>query len=77
MSFLQCRLTISGRVFSVQRASKSIGGVVFGGLTSLFATPFGFVLIMSGQAFITSGVVTLIYVAASALPDHRINPSDP
>jgi hypothetical protein len=74
MSFDHLRPSVLG----AEGIAKCIGAVVFGGLTSLFATPFGFVLIMSGQAFITSGVATLIYVAASALPeDHRINPSDP
>jgi hypothetical protein len=65
-------------VLSTEGIAKCIGAVVVGGLTAVFATPFGFVLIMSGQAFITSGVATLLYVAVSALQgEQRMHPADP
>lgn len=60
--------TLRPNVISVNGIAKCVGAVLVGGLMALFAGPFGFVLIMSGQAFITSGVATLIYaVVVSAL----------
>jgi hypothetical protein len=43
-----------------------IAAVVIGGFVAVLI-PFGFVLVITGQAFITSGVATLVYVAVSAL----------
>jgi len=63
-------------VLSTEGIAKCIGAVVVGGLTAVFATPFRFVLIMSGQAFITSGVATLIYaVVVSALQGEQAHQS--
>ena len=42
-----------------------VAAVVVGGFVAWFI-PFGFVLVITGQAFITSGVATLVYMAVSA-----------
>ena len=43
-----------------------VAAVVVGGFVAWFI-PFGFVLVITGQAFITSGVAALFYMAVSAL----------
>jgi hypothetical protein len=48
--------------------ANCVGAVVVGGLVAVFV-PFGFVLVITGQAFITSGTATLAYIAVSALED--------
>ena len=52
------------------RTARGIGNcvtaAVVGGFTAWFI-PYGFVLVLTGQAFITSGVATLVYMAVSAL----------
>ena len=53
-------------LLSVNGIAKCVGAVVVGGLLAVLVIPWGFVLIMTGQAFITSGMATLIYVAVSA-----------
>ena len=65
--FLMSFEYIRPSVLSAEGIAKCIGAVVVGGLIAVFATPFGFVLIMSGQAFITSAVATLIYVGISTV----------
>jgi hypothetical protein len=47
-----------------------------GGRFSCVLVPFGFVLLISSQAFIASGVATLAYIAVSALEDNN-NSGDP
>ena len=44
---------------------KCVGAVILGGLTALLIAPSGFILVISGQAFITSGIATLAYSALS------------
>jgi hypothetical protein len=44
---------------SAEGIAKCVSAIMVGGLMALFATPFGFVLIMSGQSFITSGASSL------------------
>lgn len=53
-------------VWTANGIGKCVFAVVLGGLGAVFV-PFGFVLVITGQAFITSGVATLVYVAVSAL----------
>lgn len=44
--------------------ARMLGGAVLGGLLALFVFPYGFVLILSGSAFVTSCVATLTYAVA-------------
>ena len=56
---------------NVRRAdgvATCVGGILIGGLVAVFI-PWGFVLVITGHAFITSGVATLAYSAVSALED--------
>ena len=56
---------------NVRRAdgvANCVGAVLMGGLVAVFIK-FGFVLVVTGQAFITSGVATLAYIALSALEE--------
>ena len=46
--------------------AKCVAAAVVGGFVA-WLIPFGFVLVITGQAFITSGVATLAYMAVSAL----------
>jgi hypothetical protein len=75
--FLMSFEYIQPSILSAEGILNCIAAVVLGGLVAVFAIPYGFVLIMTGQAFITSGVATLLYAAVSALQDEqRINPAD-
>ena len=56
-------------VLSANDDAKCVGAIVVGGLVAVFIIPYGFVPIMSGQAFITSNVATFTYIAVSALGD--------
>jgi len=71
MSFEYIRPSIP----SAEGILNCIAAVVLGGLVAVFAIPYGFVLIMSGQAFITFGVATLIYAAVSALQGEQAHQS--
>ena len=52
----------------VDGVANCVGAVLGSGLVAFFI-PFGFVLVVTGQAFITSGIATLAYIAVSALDD--------
>src|SRR5262249_19681290 len=65
--FLMLFEYIRPSILSAEGILDCIAAVVLGGLVAVFAIPYGFVLIMTGQAFITSGVATLLYAAVSAL----------
>jgi hypothetical protein len=60
--FLMSFEYIRPSILSAEGILNCIAAVVLGGLVAVFAIPYGFVLIMAGQAFITSGVATLSYV---------------
>jgi hypothetical protein len=57
---------VQPNVRTVNGIGNCVAAVVAGGFVAWFI-PFGFVLVITGQAFITSGVATLVYVALSAL----------
>ena len=65
--FLMSFEYIRPSILSAEGILNCIAAVVLGGLVAVFAIPYGFVLIMTGQAFITSGVATLLYAAVSAV----------
>jgi hypothetical protein len=59
---------IGPNVRSANGIASCVGAAVVGGLIALFV-PFGFVLVITGQAFITSGVATLVYVVLLTAKD--------
>jgi hypothetical protein len=48
---------------------RGLGAALIGGLLAILALPYGFVLIMSGQAFVTSCVATAVYIAIALQKD--------
>jgi hypothetical protein len=57
---------IRPNLLSASGIAKCVGAMIVGGLVALLIMPYGVILIISGQAFITSGVAVLIYSAVSA-----------
>ena len=60
-------VAISPNIISAKNIAKCFAAVGLGGLSAVFVTPYGFVLVITGQAFITSGVAALVYVVVAAL----------
>ena len=53
-----------------QESIEIIGSVVFGALTALLVgIPFGFFLIINGQAFVTAGAAFVVYLGLESLWD--------
>ena len=56
---------IRPNLLSASGIAKCVGAMIVGGLVAVFITSYGIVLVITGQAFITSGVAALVYSAVS------------
>lgn len=60
--------TVHPNVRTASGIGNCVAAAVVGGLVAWFI-PYRFVLVVTGQAFITSGVATLVYMTVAALED--------